>query len=184
MNILDGTVLLDGAPPSRLPFDMLQHPLYLRTFGSSNFEVAVTRAGVRQTLRPIHGCFYDFYWSTPTAAGGVCAGPKQLVIEEVEQDSGQRLQLLDPGEDNGCGQWGGQLPVRLRLLHSHWLSRWVGGQSTLPVGLPQLTFVASRAALFVLLTDEASSLQLLCIKFGYLLPGGWYALGPIITCCQ
>lgn len=41
-----------------------------------------------------------------------------------------RLELLDPMDggaagEAACGAWGGQLPVRLRQLHSHWLSRWV-----------------------------------------------------------
>ena len=39
INALDGTLLLDGHPPSRLPRAILGHPLYMRTFGSVNFEV-------------------------------------------------------------------------------------------------------------------------------------------------
>eukprot|EP00775_Hariotina_reticulata_P015337 gene15337-biopygen15567 len=31
-NLLDGTVLLDGSPPGRLPREILEHPLYVRTF--------------------------------------------------------------------------------------------------------------------------------------------------------
>jgi hypothetical protein len=124
INILDGTVLLDGVPPGRLPSDVLQHPLYRRTFGSCNFEVVVTQAGVRQTLRPINGRFYDFYWSSAAAIAVATAGAgsarRQLVIEEVEQATGDRLQLLDVGEDGSCGAWGGQLPVMLQQLYSHW----------------------------------------------------------------
>ncbi len=39
LNVLDGCLLLDGRPPSRLPRSILEHPLYQRTFGSVNFEV-------------------------------------------------------------------------------------------------------------------------------------------------
>ncbi len=38
-NTLDGTVLLDGRPPSRLPKAILSHRMYKRVFGSCNFEV-------------------------------------------------------------------------------------------------------------------------------------------------
>jgi hypothetical protein len=128
INILDGMVLLDGVPPGRLPSDVLQHPLYRRTFGSCNFEVVVTQAGMWQTLRPINGRFYDFYWSSSTAAAastaGSCSSGRRLVIEEVEQATGDRLQLLDVGEDDSCGAWGGQLPVMLQQLYSHWYHRW------------------------------------------------------------
>jgi hypothetical protein len=123
INILDGTVLLDGVPPGRLPSDVLQNPLYCRTFGSCNFEVVMTQAGVRQTLRPINGRFYDFYWSSPSAAAAASSSGRQLVIEEVEQATGDRLQLLDVGEDGSCGAWGGQLPVMLQQLYSHWYHR-------------------------------------------------------------
>lgn len=34
INCLDGTVLEDGAPPGRLPREVLDHPLYRRCFGS------------------------------------------------------------------------------------------------------------------------------------------------------
>ena len=44
--------------------------------------------------------------------------------EEAQEDGGRRrLQLLDPGDDFGCGAWGVELPQRLRELHSHWISR-------------------------------------------------------------
>jgi hypothetical protein len=96
INILDGTVLLDGVPPGRLPSDVLQHPLYRRTFGSCNFEEVVTQAGVWQTLRTINGRFYDFYWSSLAAAGdrGPGSAGRQLVIEEVEQATGCSCWML------------------------------------------------------------------------------------------
>jgi hypothetical protein len=116
INILDGTVLLDGAPPSRLPLEVVQHYLYVRTFGGSNFEVAVTKEGVRQTIKPVKGRFYDFYMADRQQQS-------ELVVEEVDRSRGQRLQLLDVGVDGRCGEWGEELPVRLREQYSHWLSR-------------------------------------------------------------
>ena len=113
INILDGTVLHDGAPPSRLPLEILQHPMYIRTFGDSNFEVAVTEKGVRETIKPLKGKYYDFY---------LAVGQK-LIVVEVDRARDQRLQLLDVGVDGGCGEWGKELPVRFRKLYSHWLSR-------------------------------------------------------------
>ena len=117
INVLDGTVLLDGAPPSRLPLEILEHPLYVRTFGDSNFEVAVTKKGVRQTIKPIKGKFYDFYLADGQQQSS------ELIVVEVDRARAQRLQLLDVGVDGGYGEWGKELPVRLRELYSHWLSR-------------------------------------------------------------
>jgi transposase-like protein len=113
INVLDGTVLLDGLPLGRLPSNILRHPLYQRSFGSSNFEVQRTAAGVMQTVQPIDGKLYDFYL---TSCG-------QLLVEEVDWATGGRLQLLDPGQECCCAGWGEQLPVRLRTMHSHWLDR-------------------------------------------------------------
>ena len=39
INILDGCILLDGSPPSRLPKDIIENRVYRRTFGDCNFEV-------------------------------------------------------------------------------------------------------------------------------------------------
>lgn len=122
VNILDGTVLLDGFPPGRLPREITSHPLFIRTFGTVDFEVFKTDQGVLVTNRSVNGCIYEFYLAAATGAGpsGQTEG---LVITEVDRQSGQRLQLLDVYEGDGCGLWGQQLPVRLRQLHSHWLSR-------------------------------------------------------------
>ena len=81
INLLDGTVLLDGSPPGRLPKDILAHALYKRSFGDNNFRVTVTSAGVLQTLRPINGRFYDFSFGQA----------RQLFVVEVDKDAGVEL---------------------------------------------------------------------------------------------
>ncbi|KAG2451920.1 hypothetical protein HYH02_003695 [Chlamydomonas schloesseri] len=134
INILDGTVLFDGCPPSRLPKEITQHQLYLRVFGDFNFEVAfaggddaagqgISSSGgdmLLQTLRKVRGRLYDFRLCAATPG----QAHSQLVITEVDVErGGERLELLDAGADSSCRGWGEQLPVRLRELHSHWLSR-------------------------------------------------------------
>ena len=108
VNLLTGTVLEDGAPPGRLPLEVTQHNHYLRTFGRWEFEVTVT-CGTRRTIAPVDGRFYEFW---VTKSGG-------LHVVEEEAETGLRLELLDASE----GSWSGELPLRLRELHSHWLSR-------------------------------------------------------------
>ncbi|KAG2501267.1 hypothetical protein HYH03_001073 [Edaphochlamys debaryana] len=118
LNLLDGTVLFDGWPPSRLPKEVTQHPLYARTFGGWSFEVAggaeAGAASTRHSLRPVGGRLYEF----TSGQGG-----QSLVVTEVDVERRVRLELLDVGEDHGCGEWGKQLPRRLRELYSHWLCR-------------------------------------------------------------
>ncbi len=146
INVLDGTVLLNGRPPSRLPKEVTEHPLFVRTFGQgTNFEVARDARGVLSTLRPVGGRYYEFFLAAATGAARLVSpqgsGVQQrLVVTEVERRQGQgqgdlRLELLDPWEGQQgagggvgargppCGTWGDQLPVRLRELHSHWISR-------------------------------------------------------------
>lgn len=113
MNILDGAVLLDGSPPGRLTKSILGHPLYLRTFGKRDFEVARTKSGVLQTLKPVCGRFYDF----------AVEAPSRLNIIEIDKQRALELELLDVAADESCSGWGYQLPVPLRKLHSHWYSR-------------------------------------------------------------
>ncbi|KAG2494611.1 hypothetical protein HYH03_007376 [Edaphochlamys debaryana] len=118
LNLLDGTVLFDGWPPSRLPKEVTQHPLYVRTFGGWSFEVAggaeAGAASTRHSLRPMNGRLYEF----TSGQGG-----QSLAVTEVDVERRVRLELLDVGEGHGCGEWGKQLPPRLRELYSHWLCR-------------------------------------------------------------
>eukprot|EP00957_Ditylum_brightwellii_P207691 15354096-Ditylum_brightwellii.AAC.1 len=51
INVYSGIVLVDGMPPDRLPADILNHRLYIRTFGKRNFEV-VKKNGMLETVQP------------------------------------------------------------------------------------------------------------------------------------
>ncbi len=113
VNILDGSVLLDGRPHQRLPKSIMGHSLYQRTFGNWNFEVA--GHGVYKTSSPVKGRFYEFYVDTND----------ELVVIELDERE-YKLQLLDIGADGRCGSWGAQLPTRLQELYSHWICRLVG----------------------------------------------------------
>ncbi len=68
------------------------------------------------TTRPVHGCFYHFFLRA-----------QQLAVIEVHRQPVHpmmsQLQLLDTGLDSTCEPWGTELPVRLRLMHSHWICR-------------------------------------------------------------
>ena len=117
VNVLTGTVLFNGLPPRRLPATILQMPLYVRTFSDRNFEVVMNASGVLQTTRAINHRVYSFFVN---AAGA-------LVVREREdrEDGSIVLELLD-GTPEASKQWGGDLPIRLRHMHSHWLHRNVG----------------------------------------------------------
>ncbi|GAB4822814.1 hypothetical protein N2152v2_009860 [Parachlorella kessleri] len=112
INCLDGTVLQDGSPPRRLPTEILGHRLYKRTFGTWGFEVSLGTDGVHRSINPVNGHFYEFAMSTSG----------ELVVTELDERR-RRLELLDVGADRQCGEWGTELPPRLKELHSHWLSR-------------------------------------------------------------
>eukprot|EP00798_Chlamydomonas_sp_ICE-L_P016685 gene16685-22945_t len=118
INILDGNVMLDGSPPSRLPRDIVTHSMYRRAFGDINFEVVKTNTGALKTLKPVKGHQYTF---TPPTKGG------PLVVTEEASVQGHHscLELLNVGdvETAPCEPWGAELPVRIRQLHSHWLCR-------------------------------------------------------------
>jgi hypothetical protein len=148
LNLLDGTVLLDGNPPGRLPREIVEHPLYVRTFGRVNFHVAKQRKETAQpgqfgyelrTLKAAHGRYYHFYLAPARSAssGSVQQQAELLVITEVDRSlpgsSTMELELLDVGEECTCKPWGDQLPVSLRELYSHWLCR-----CALPHQLPSL----------------------------------------------
>lgn len=115
INTLNGTVLIDGWPPGRLPKEVTQHHLYRRTFDDWSFEIALTSDGVMHSLRPVAQRLYDFALSSD--------GQRLTITETDPRDAGSKLELLDVGPDDRCDPWGSELPVSLRRLYSHWISR-------------------------------------------------------------
>jgi hypothetical protein len=91
INIIDGTVLLDGSPPCRLANDILHHPTYRRSFGDLNFEIVTTATGVKQTIKPVGGRYYDF-----------SINRNALVVEEIDRERDVRMRLLDVGDGAAC----------------------------------------------------------------------------------
>ena len=114
VNLLSGAVLYDGLPPSRLPLPVVSDAVYKRSFGNRNFEV-VLEDGVLHTVRRVFGCKYQFFFSPDG----------KLVIREVDPERGIELELLH-GTLAGVDTWGGDLPERLKRMHSHWYSREKG----------------------------------------------------------
>jgi hypothetical protein len=84
--------------------------------------VASTAEGVLQTIRSVKGRHYNFYLAAAESLKQQ-QEQQQLVVVEVDSVAGVEMQLLDVGEDGGCGAWGAQLPERWRKMHSHWLCR-------------------------------------------------------------
>lgn len=118
VNLQTGTILFNGLPPSRLPASILKLPLYKRTFADRNFEVVTDETGALRTTRPISGRVYSFF---------VNANGALIVHEREDREGGSDiLELLD-GTPEQAELWGAlmgaSLPIRLRHMHSHWLSR-------------------------------------------------------------
>jgi hypothetical protein len=113
LNVLDGIVLCNGKPPNRLPESIVAHPLYARTFGARNCMVVpeAKRGGALTTARPLAGRSYTFLLKP----GGA------LVVHELQPAHDGlpacRYRLLQHD-----AEWADRLPVRLKKMHSHWLS--------------------------------------------------------------
>eukprot|EP01080_Neovahlkampfia_damariscottae_P011886 gene11886-5213_t len=108
VNLLLGTVLINGNPPGRLPNQILDHPLYIRCFGNRDFEV-VRNIGGSSTTRWIcdDKYLYEFILHQ-----------NQLFIKEIDTESEENsLILVDYFQRL---EWDKQLPVRLLEMHSHW----------------------------------------------------------------
>ena len=108
INIMNGTVLCNGVPPSELPATILNHPLYKRTFGDRNFETQLLGDCIQTTI-PSNGYFYSFR----------LGGSNSLTIKETDI-GGVELRLLDSFDLFQQGSWGFDLPVILKENYSHW----------------------------------------------------------------
>lgn len=113
LNLLTGSFLLDGEPPSRLSENFLSNPMYRKVFGSRNFEVVRGEADLLSTTRPILDRFYEF---------GKAHGRSGILIREIEESKEHgtlHLELLDP--DSESSKWASDMYVRTRNMYSHWI---------------------------------------------------------------
>jgi hypothetical protein len=131
INVLTGTVLLNGHPPSQLPREILDHPLYRRSFGDRTFEVCTMTpatndsSGKLKTTGAVKGRFYTFELALDS---------KQLLVQEIlpTSEGDLVLELLEIPDVSGremtgrllprtpAAGWSDELPIRLRDMHSHW----------------------------------------------------------------
>jgi hypothetical protein len=106
VNIITGVVLVDGNPPGRLPCRILEHNMYVRSFGAFDFDVFKTATNELMTTRRINGCQYKFKFTT---------NYDTLSIFEMSHDN--TLLLLD---GTNSKLWAPNMPIRLREMCSHW----------------------------------------------------------------
>jgi len=112
INILSGIVLINGKPPSNLSMDIRNHIKYKKVFGSRNFETVLNSGGGFITRYPLNGNMYSFFLDSK----------KSLVIKEINCETKRELELLDlPITNDDINDWSNDLPIRLRMMHSHWL---------------------------------------------------------------
>jgi hypothetical protein len=111
VNLLNGTVLVNGVPPRLLPSSVIEDPLYRRTFGERNSEVNVLGfRHYRATRRVDDRFFYEFV---------VDAAITLHILEHDDlEGSGHQLLLLRKDDLD--------LPPLLREKHSHWFSEHHG----------------------------------------------------------
>jgi hypothetical protein len=109
VNVLTGMVLLNGVPPRSLPPDILNHRMYRRTFGDTNFETLILSNGWIESSRLVFGRKYRIQ---------LLSDSNQLLIQErrAGDEENDFLQLVDATTDFNY------LPPRLREMHSHWYS--------------------------------------------------------------
>ena len=109
VNLLNGTVLVDGVPPGFLPQSVVDDPLYQRTFSCRNFESVVLGPQHYRTARPVENeCFYEFLLDSSGLLHILeCRSPPGSSLDT----SGKRLLLRSSLFD---------LPALLRGKYSHW----------------------------------------------------------------
>jgi Protein of unknown function (DUF3638) len=102
VNVFDGSVLVNGVPPSVLPVSVLSNKLYQRTFGDRNFLVVSGLQHFRAAKLVDEHYLYEFQ----------CNSGNSLVIRETDTRTGAQRLLLDRSII--------ELPEMLRERHSHW----------------------------------------------------------------
>ena len=108
INLLSGLVLINGAPLSSLPSEIIHHPLYERIFGDRNFKTCLEN-GVMKTAMPIEGRVYSFLLDED-----------DLIVIERDAQTNVELRLLDSFCLTDKLSWGFELPGTLKENYSHW----------------------------------------------------------------
>ncbi|KAL3918408.1 MAG: hypothetical protein SGILL_004249 [Bacillariaceae sp.] len=104
INVVNGTVLVNGAPPGLLPTSITANKQFLRTFGRRNFEVVTVGFGAYKTAKSVmEGVHYQFSIDEGDA----------LQIVELNKSWNDELVLLPRDAVD--------LPVRLQEMYSHWM---------------------------------------------------------------
>ena len=108
INVLDGTILVNGLPPDILPSSLTSKPIYGRTFGKRNFEITTVHAGYYRTARQVDGGY--FY-------GFKVINNSLHIFEDKSPDlnGSELLLLLDRSSL--------EIPTILREENSHWYSK-------------------------------------------------------------
>ena len=140
INLLSGVVLYDGIPPSSLPINILRHPQYVRTFEQRDFHAVHASDGWIKTVKAYNGSLYEFF---------LVEASNELLVRESTLAENMTMELMSGLPD---APWFGDLPLRLREMHSHWF--W-GEKSA--IVLRGINF-ADKLTSFLICFDAANSL--------------------------
>eukprot|EP00892_Ulva_mutabilis_P000058 jgi/Ulvmu1/10052/UM059_0102.1 len=117
INVVTGCVLCNGVAPGHLPAVIVQHAAYKQLFQSLTFEVSQLQQQQQTMFRTRWShAGYIFAFQLKGEDLHVAECPVDAATGEVQHEL--ELELL-PGH---C-KWAPDLPARLKLMHSHWLSR-------------------------------------------------------------
>lgn len=113
INIFDGTILVNGLPPSQLPTNITEDENYMKIFGKHNFEV-ILKDDVYETVQPTFGYHYRFYKVNTTL---VLIESEYIAEGKKEDYWNESIEFVDNAglESN--------LPLKLTKAYSHWISR-------------------------------------------------------------
>jgi hypothetical protein len=145
INLLNGTVLVDGVPPGLLPHSVVKDPLYRRTFGDRNFEMVVLGFRHYRAARRVGDRFlYEFVVDSSDTL--------HILEDDALGGSGRKLLLLRK-ETIG-------LPSLLREKYNHWFSEHYG---TIPLRQPS-DASSTPSQKMQLTTFQPSLARFLCKK--------------------
>ena len=117
VNILTGTVLVNGMPPTILPQHITEDKRYKRIFGDNIFEI-VNRDEWMETRQPVHGKLYRFRSTTDGMLFiEESSDMNKVTRADIWKDPLELLHISD------IEHWGKDLPKKLKVSYSHWFSR-------------------------------------------------------------